>query len=137
MPELLIAAVFVLLVAGMLAIALRRDRSAEPTWSPPDPRQIAVLPAAANISVDLTADARRFVTAVNEATEAVDALRSRIQETADGPVKLADILQRRFGFDRNLAAAVANVAVWHFESPLAVAAIDPQRRHPWQDGATP
>jgi hypothetical protein len=39
----------------------------------------------------------------------------------DGPAGLTDVLAARFGWDRRYAAEVANVAVWHLESPLLAA----------------
>lgn len=53
----------------------------------------------------------------------------------DGPSALSRLISERFDLNPQLAGEIANTAVWHFESPLAVGAVDPAKRHPWQEGA--
>jgi hypothetical protein len=56
-------------------------------------------------------------TAAREATPDLDGPAAPAAKV-DGPAGLTDIFVARFGWDRRYAAEVANVAVWHLESPL-------------------
>lgn len=116
MREAAATVVPVVVLAAVLAYALFRDRRRRP--------QPAVL------VVKIQADTTAFTEAMNNAASAVDRLQRRVA-TVDGPSELGTILASRFDLDPQLAAEIANTAVWHFESPLAEALTDPKHRHPW------